>query len=76
MKDNLPSLLKFFSLGVTTPIALSTLLPLTLDETKKLLTIARDEDMISETGELTQKGLKMFSDLERELLENLEVTNG
>jgi hypothetical protein len=60
---------------VTTPVALSTLLPLTLDETKKLLTVARDELMISENGELTPKGLKEFSHLERELLENLEVTN-
>jgi hypothetical protein len=75
MIDNLPSLLKFWSLGVTTPVALSTLLPLTLDETKKLLNIARDEQMISDTGALTQKGLRMFSHLERELLENLEVTN-
>jgi len=76
MRDNLPILLKFWSLGVTTPIALSTLLPLTLDETKKLLSVAREEKLISDTGELTEKGLKLFSHLERELLQNLEVTNG
>jgi hypothetical protein len=75
MRDNIPTLLKFWSLGVTTPIALSTLLPLTLEETKKLLSMAKDEDLITDTGEITQKGLKSFSVNERELLKNLEVIN-
>ncbi|UCG68208.1 MAG: hypothetical protein JSV09_10320 [Thermoplasmata archaeon] len=76
MKDNLKTLLKFWALGVKNVIALTTLLPLTAEETRKLLVTAREDDLIADDGSLTEKGLKMFSDKERELLESLEVING
>lgn len=73
MRDSLKNLIKFWSLGVTKITALATLLPLTGEEIRTLITSAKEKKLISGEGRLTEKAYEMFSPKERELLKSLEV---
>jgi len=73
MKDSLKNLIKFWSLGVTKTTALATLLPLTAEEIRTLITSAREKNLITADRKLTDKAYEMFSPKERELLKSLEV---
>ena len=73
MKDNTKTILKFWSLGVRNVTALTTLVPLTADEVKKLIVSAKEEKLIAADDSLTKKAYEMFSSEERELLQRLEV---
>jgi hypothetical protein len=73
MKDNMRTILKFWSLGVRNITALTTLVPLTADEVKKLVASARKEELITADDKLAKKAYDMFSPEERELLQRLEV---
>lgn len=76
MKDSFKNLLKFWSLGVRDPSAFATLLQLTAEETRKLIALLEEQNMINKDGKLTEKAYDVFSPNERELLKNLEVING
>ncbi|UCE73700.1 MAG: hypothetical protein JSV56_11840, partial [Methanomassiliicoccales archaeon] len=76
MEGNIKNLIKFWSLGVRSPTALRTLLPLTSEEIHQLITSAKKNDLITSEGTLTDKAYQMFTPEERELLKNLEVIDG
>lgn len=76
MKDSLKILLKFWSLGVRNPQALITLLPLSVEEIRKLISSAKEENLFTTDEKLTDKAFLMFSARERELLRSLEGMNG
>lgn len=76
MKDSLKTLIKFWSLGVRDPTAFTNLLQLTAEEIRKLITLAKEEKLITTEGKLTDKAYEMFSPDERKLLKNLEAING
>jgi hypothetical protein len=76
MEDSLIYLIKFWHLGVREPKAFTTLMPLTVEEARKLIASAKEEDLISTEGKLTEKAYQMFSPKERELLRSLEVIDG
>lgn len=76
MKDSLKTLIKFWSLGVRNPIALTTLVPLTTDEIRTLIISAKEDELITPEGGLTDKAYEIFSSEERDLLRRLEETNG
>ncbi len=76
MKENLNTLIKFWHLGVRNPVALATIMPLTVEEIRKLANHAKEEDLITPNGRLTEKGYERFSPEERGLLKKLEVMNG
>ncbi len=75
MKDSLSILLKFWSLGVRNPTALCTLLPLTAEEVRSLISLAKEENLIANDGKLTKQAYDHFSDEESKLLRNLEAMN-
>lgn len=76
MKENLKYLLKFWTLGIRDAQSLTMLLPLTIDETTKLIASAKEDNLITKEGKLTELALEMFSPKEKEILRTLEVING
>lgn len=76
MEGSLGYLIKFWSLGVREPKAFTTLMPLTVEEVRKLITTAREQGFITSEGGLTEKAYEMLQPNERELLRSLEVTDG
>lgn len=76
MKDSLKGLIKFWCLGIRSVTAFSSLLPLTAEEARKLIASAREVELITQEGRLTDKAYEMFSPTERELLRSLEVIDG
>lgn len=76
MKENIKSLLKFWTLEIRDAQALTMLLPLTLEETNRLLIHVKDQKFITKDGKLSEEALKMFSPKEKEILQTLEVING
>jgi hypothetical protein len=76
MKENMTFLFKFWTLGIRDPQPLAMLLPLTVDEIKKLISQAKDEKLIESDGKLSDSALDMFSEKEKEILKTLEVMNG
>jgi hypothetical protein len=76
MKENIKYLLKFWTLGIRDAQALAMLLPLTLEETNKLIIYAKDQKLITKDGKLSESALEMFSPKEKEILQTLEVING
>jgi hypothetical protein len=61
MKENMKFLFKFWTLGIRDPQPLALLLPLTVDEVKKLITSAKEENLITPDGKLTESALDMFT---------------
>ncbi|UCG71037.1 MAG: hypothetical protein JSV09_08585 [Thermoplasmata archaeon] len=76
MKKSMDILIKFWHLGVRNPGALASILPVTTDEIRKLITSAKEKDLIDNEGRLTEKGYERFIPEERELLRKLVITNG
>lgn len=76
MKDNVKSLLKFWTLGIRDAQALTMLLPLTLEETNKLLEHAKEQKFITKEGRLSDSALELFTSKEKDILQTLEVING
>jgi hypothetical protein len=75
MKDCQKDLIRFWSIGVKTPAALATLLPLSSEEIRNIIAQTKEEKLITMDGNLTEKAYEMFSTKERELLQCLEVKN-
>jgi hypothetical protein len=76
MKENMKFLFKFWTLGIRDPHPLALLLPLTVDEVKKLISSAKEDNFITQDGKLTESALDMFSSKDKEILKTLEVING
>ncbi|UCE38445.1 MAG: hypothetical protein JSW00_04240 [Thermoplasmata archaeon] len=76
MKESCNTLIKFWHLGVRSPVALATIMPLTAEEVRRLISSAKENELIDLKGRLTDKGYERFSPEERNLLKRLEVING
>ncbi len=76
MKESLNNLIKFWHLGVRSPVALATIMPLTTEEIRRQVSFAKEENLLTMDDKLTDKGFDRFTPEERELLKRLEVSNG
>lgn len=68
-EEDAKELLKFWSVGITNPDALAILLETEKEEVEDLLAEVMSKGYLNEEGSITQKGLDLFPEEDREMLQ-------